>query len=61
MLIYLKSSSQVNGAWLISTVLSNMIRGSGYKLECRRFHVNMWEKFFTLRMTAVAQAAQKGC
>jgi len=40
----------MNGARLLSVVLSNRTRGKGYKLESRKFPLNM-KKNFTVRAT----------
>ena len=44
-----------------SVVPSNTTRGNGHKLEHRRFHTNTRKKFFIVQVTALEQAAQRGC
>jgi len=38
---------------------SNRAKGNGHNLEHRRFHLNARKKIFTLRVTALEQAAQR--
>ena len=45
---YLKYRSQVSGSRLFSAVCSNRTRGSGEKLEHKKFHTSM--KNFTVRV-----------
>jgi len=48
---YLKGRSQVDDAGLFSVMCSNRTRGSGHKLEHRKFYLNLRKNFFTLRVT----------
>ena len=57
---YLKHGHQEDGARLCLVMPKDIIRGSGHKLEHRRFHTNV-RKIFTVKVTAKKQAAQRGC
>ena len=41
----------MDGSRLFLVVPSNCTRGTGHKLEQRKFHMNMMKNFFTLRVT----------
>jgi len=58
---YLKSRWQMGRARLFLVVLCNRSGGSGHKQKNRKFHLNMREIIFPLRVTALEQAAQRGC
>lgn len=47
---YLKGGRQAVGARLPSVVFSDGAKGNGHRLECRKFHVNLSKKLFTVRM-----------
>ena len=47
---YLKGGRQVAEARLSSVVLSDRARGNGHSLECRKFHMNVSKKLFTVRV-----------
>jgi len=47
-------------ARLFSVVPSNRTRSNGLKREHRIFSTNMWKIFFTVRVTALEQVAQRG-
>ena len=51
------------GTWPTSflVVCGDRTRGNGHKLEHRKFHSNMRNNFFMVRMTALEQAPQGGC
>jgi len=51
----------VNEAKLFSVVPSDRTKGSSYKLEHRMFQLNMRKNLFTVRVTALAEAAHRGC
>ena len=44
---------EVGGKWMKpnSVVHNDRLRRSGLKLECRKFHSNMWKNFFMVRVT----------
>lgn len=42
-------------------LFSDRARVSWHRLTRRKFHLNMRKSFFTVRETAVGQAAQRGC
>lgn len=52
---------QVPRGWGQAVFGSVQQQDKGHELECRKFHVNMRIKFFTLRTTAVEQVAQRRC
>ena len=58
---YLKGGCQEDVARLLSVVPSDRTKGNGHKLKHRKFLLNMRKNFFTLRMTALEQVAQRGC
>lgn len=43
----------MDGARLFLVVPSNRTRGSGYKLQYKKFHIYTKKNFFTLRVTAL--------
>ena len=48
---YLKGGGrQIDEARFFSVVCSDGTRSNGLKLVLRKFHTNMWKKFFTVRV-----------
>jgi len=45
---YLKSKNQADGVRTFSVMPSIRTRGSGYKMEYKKFHLNMRKNFFTV-------------
>jgi len=57
---YLKCGRQLDEASLFAVVCCDRTRCNGQKQEYRKFCTNM-QIFFTVRVTVLEQAAQKGC
>ena len=49
---YLKGGGRhMDESRLFVVLCSDRTRSNGLKLECSKFHTNMWKKFFTVRET----------
>lgn len=48
---HLKGGCHLDRARLFSVVPSDRTRSNGYKLQLKKFHLNVMKNFFTLRMT----------
>lgn len=56
-----KDRRQVTGNRLFPIVPSDITRGNRHKLEHKKFHMNFRKSFFSLRVTALKNVAQRGC
>lgn len=58
---YLICGNQMDRARLFSVMCSDRTRGSGHKVEHRKFHQNMGKNFFNIDLQRMEEAAQRVC